>query len=190
MVRINQLSMPGGAGWWRRVAAAGAAGVLAAGLAVVAAGPAAAAGPPVLAFTPSPYDYGQVTVGQKASQTFTLANSGDSASGTVTITLTGAAAFTITADQCTGTSLGPRKSCTVAVRFAPTSAGTVTATLTATGEHATATDSLTGTGVSAAHLYWTNIRLGSSRRRQHSAATAPVLPIVPGQEALIDEVPS
>lgn len=60
---------------------------------------------PALAFTP-PYDYGLVTVGQTASQTFTLANSGGSASGAITATLTASAEFTKTADTCTGTSLG------------------------------------------------------------------------------------
>jgi hypothetical protein len=52
-------------GWWRRVAAA----VLAATAALAGAGPAAAKPkPPVLAFSPSSHDYGQVTTGQTASR--------------------------------------------------------------------------------------------------------------------------
>ncbi len=130
MLRFSRLNGPG------RVAGAGV--VLAAAAVVSGAGVAAAKpGPPVLAFTPSPYDYGQVQVGQTVSQTFTLANSGGSATSALTVTLPGSAAFTITADACTAVSLGPGKSCTVVVRFAPTGAGTGTATASATPAPAT-----------------------------------------------------
>jgi len=74
MVWINHFGVPGRAWRWRRrVAAAGAAGLRAASLVAAAAGPAAAApSPPALAFTPSPYSYGQVTPGRTTSQTFTV----------------------------------------------------------------------------------------------------------------------
>jgi hypothetical protein len=129
-----------------------------------AAGPAVAkTGPPVLAFTPSPFDYGQVTVGQTASQTFTLANSGGKASRALRVTLAGPTEFTITADRCTGRSLGPRKSCTVTVQFAAASVGTVTATLTAVNNKHTilATDALTGTGAPVGHIFWANNDTGT-----------------------------
>ena len=104
-------------GLYRRAAVAAGAVMVALGLGQgVAAG---SAGPPVLAFTPSRYDYGQLTVGQTAAKTVTLANSGGKASRALRVTLAGAAAFTITADTCTGASLGPGKSCRVTVRFAP-----------------------------------------------------------------------
>ena len=57
----------------------GRALAVAGALAVVfgsATGAAAKPRPPVLAFTPSPYNYGRIATGQTASQTFTLANSG------------------------------------------------------------------------------------------------------------------
>ena len=154
---------------WRRVAAAAAVAALAAAVAGLAgAGPATAKPkPPVLAFTPSSHDYGQVTTGQTASQAFTLTNSGGQATGRLKVTLTGAAGFSITGDRCSGRSLGPGKSCTVSVGFAPTSLGTVTATLTAAGKKpaATATVALTGTGVALGavpgHLYWTNGAAGT-----------------------------
>jgi hypothetical protein len=122
-----------------------------------AAGAAAKPQPPVLAFSPAPYDYGQVAAGQAVSRTFTLANSGRSATGRLRVTLTGAAAFTIAGDTCR--SLGPGKTCTVTVRFAPASAGTVAATLIAAAKKgAVATDALTGTGgvggPAPSHLYW------------------------------------
>ena len=126
---------------------------VAAGAAVVLLGPAmgvasATQNPPSLAFTPSPYDYGRVAPGGAVAQTFTLTNTGDQASRALTITVPGSTAFTITADTCTGTSLGPGKSCTVTVQFAPASAGAVAATLTATNNKSTvlATDSLAGAG--------------------------------------------
>src|SRR5689334_14097764 len=86
---MTEHNMPGQAvrGWPRRVAAArwwrrwpGGAGV-------------AKPKPPTLAFTPSSYDYTQVTTGQTASQTFTLTNTGRRASGTLRLRLAGAAAF-------------------------------------------------------------------------------------------------
>src|SRR5436190_369433 len=118
-----------------------------------------AAGPPVLAFTPSPFDYGLVSVGQTATETFTLANTGGKASGRLNFTLPGSADFTITAVTCPGLGLGPGMTCNVTVQFAPSGIGTVTATLTATGQHASATDVLTGT--SSVPLYWTNTGAGT-----------------------------
>ncbi|MGH3847995.1 MAG: choice-of-anchor D domain-containing protein, partial [Pseudonocardiaceae bacterium] len=100
--------------------------------------------------SPGTYNYGTLTAGTSVSQTFTLANSGGSATSALTITLTGSAAFTKTADSCTGTSLGPRKSCTVTISYAPASAGqNDSGTLTATAHKAAATASLTLLGAAA-----------------------------------------
>jgi hypothetical protein len=101
-------------GWRRRAAAAALVTALAAAAALAGAGPAAAKPkPPVLAFTPSAYDYGEVTTGETASQRFTLTNSGGKATGKLKVTLEGAAGFTITRDRCSGTKLRPGKSCVV-----------------------------------------------------------------------------
>jgi hypothetical protein len=134
---------------------------------VAGAGPAAAAPlragrppAPVLRFRPAPYDYGPVSDGQAATQTFTLANSGRKAAGPLRVRLTGTAAFTITGDHCRGTHLRPAGTCTIRVRFAPAGAGQQAATLTAAsqGHHASASDALTGTGISlglaSAQIYW------------------------------------
>jgi hypothetical protein len=134
----------------RLLAALVAAGLICLGLLVPTAGQ--AAGPPAIAFSPSSYDYGTIDAGTTASQTFTLTNSGGSATGALTVSLTGSAAFSVTADTCTATSLGPRKSCTVTVEYAPTTAGASdSATLTASGNKrgATATASLTGASTAA-----------------------------------------
>ena len=153
--------------------------VMVAGAVVVASASAAGTAmakpePPVLAFSPAPYDYQQVTVGQAATQVFTLKNTGGSASADLAVTVPGSAAFTVTADGCSGTSLGPRKSCTVTVQFKPAAAGSVSATLTANGKKsaATATDLLSGTGTVPGHVYWTNVISGTivEARRWMAAA--------------------
>ena len=91
----------------------------AAALAIPAAA-AAATGPPALAWAPATadgYNYGTLTAGHTAATTFTLTNTGGTATSALKITLTGAGAFTKTADTCTGTSLGPRKTCTVTLTY-------------------------------------------------------------------------
>jgi hypothetical protein len=147
-----------------------------AGAVVVALGPAAGVAaakpaPPVLAFTPAPYDYGQVAAGQAASRTFTLANTGGQGTGKLAVMLAGPAAFTITGGSCHN--LAPGKTCTVTVRFTPAHTGTVTATLTAAGKKGHATDALTGSeglGAAPGHLYWTD-QLGTE------SGTVKVIPL-------------
>lgn len=76
--------------------------------------------------------------------TFTLVNSGDRASGAIAVSLP-QGAFTVSADGCTETSLGPGKSCGVTVAYAPVDSGEVDdATLTATAKHAGGSLALTG----------------------------------------------
>jgi hypothetical protein len=116
----------------------------------------------VLAFQPARYDFGQVQVGERPDRTFTLENTGARASGALTLTVSGSAAFTVTADTCPP-SLGPGKTCTVSVRFAPTGAGAANATLTAANKRGTVTGSagLTGTGggpeTTSRFLYFTTV---------------------------------
>ena len=111
---------------------------------------------PELSFSPAPYDYGSVPPGQPATQTFTLTNSGHAATGPLTVTLTGPAAFVVTANACPATSLGPGQTCSITVRFTPVAGGAMTATLTAasTNPDAIATDALSG--VVAPAIYWAN----------------------------------
>jgi hypothetical protein len=108
---------------------------------------------PAIAWSPATngtFDYGTVDVGDAESQTFALTNSGRSATGMLTIALDGGAEFSITEDACSGTALGPRKSCTVTVQYAPTTPGQTTAMLAANGIRppASASITLTGTGAS------------------------------------------
>jgi len=111
-----------------------------------------AGGPPSLSWSPSTvtgFDFGLTGVGKTATQTFTLTNSGGSASAALTVTLAGSEAFTITEDTCSETSLGPRKSCTVTVEYAPTASGPGAATLNASGKKEEANADLTLTGSAA-----------------------------------------
>ena len=112
---------------------------------------------PSLSWSPSTsggFDYGLLGVGHTASQTFTLTNSGGSASAALEITLSGPAAFTITEDTCSETSLGPDKSCAVTVEYAPTASGASgPATLNATGKKEAATADLTLAGSAALEFH-------------------------------------
>jgi hypothetical protein len=120
--------------------------------ALASAATASASGAPVLSWSPSTggnYDYGTLNPGSTASTAFTLKNSGGKATSALKITLSGSAAFTKTADTCTGTSLGPNKTCTVTIRYAPTSNGqSDTAALVAASNKAPASASLTLVGAS------------------------------------------
>src|SRR5262249_60091471 len=115
-----------------------AALVVAAAVALVAPASGQAGSAPSLAWSPSTsgaYDYGTVKVGDKPVQTFAVKNSGGTASGALTISVSGSSAFSITSDACTGTALGKGKSCAVSVEFAPSTAGqSETATLVASGK--------------------------------------------------------
>jgi hypothetical protein len=131
--------------------------VLALSMAMAGMGGAAAAHavstPAELAWSPTTslgsYDYGTLAAGATKSVTFTLTNPGGKATGPLRITLSGPAAFTISSNRCSGRSLGPNKSCTVPVVYAPkSSGGSESAMLTASGKSASASLTLTGqTGV-------------------------------------------
>lgn len=128
------------------------AAVAAAGLLI----PAVALGgqSPYLAWSPitsdDTFQFPVTSAGTTSSQTFTLNNVGGNSSGTLNVSVSGASAFTITSDGCTGTALGPNaslrianRSCSVTVQYAPTSAGEEdAATLNADGEHASTSLSL------------------------------------------------
>jgi virginiamycin B lyase len=111
--------------------------------------------------TPDGFDYGRVNGCQTAPQEFTLTNSGSSASGTLTIDLSTSPAFSITADGCTGKSLGPSKTCSVTVEYSPTMADPENANLSATGTPASASIGLIG---NLRHIYWNNSRTGTIGR--------------------------
>jgi hypothetical protein len=83
------------------------------------------------------------------NQAFTLRNSGSATTSALKIGMSGSSTFTKTMDTCTGTSLGPAKSCSVTITFAPASSSqSYKATLTATNNKPFASDpGLAGGGV-------------------------------------------
>jgi hypothetical protein len=94
---------------------------------------------PNLTFDPATFNFGS------SPQAFTLTNSGDTATGAIVVSSSGASNYTLGPDGCTGKSLGPGKSCSVTVSFTPPApCGIVTATLTATAPKLSASAALTG----------------------------------------------
>jgi hypothetical protein len=92
--------------------------------------------PAALAISPSFTDFGNTFPGGETRRTLTVTNTGGGASGGISFALSGSAPsdFGIVNDGCT--TLPPGGSCTVEVRFAPTTPGAPflpprTATLTA-----------------------------------------------------------
>jgi hypothetical protein len=101
-----------------------------------------------LTLSPGLQSFGAVDItsgGTEAS--FTLRNGGQTVSGAVTATLSPAGDFVISSNGCTGT-LRPQGSCTIGVRFAPSTVGSKSAELTASAEPGgEAAATLQGTGV-------------------------------------------
>lgn len=111
---------------------------------------------PIIAFDPQPTgDIGNVVVGQSATRTFTLRNSG---------TIAGSGVVSITGLEYTLVSgggsynLGPGATRAVTVRLSPTSIatrnGTLSASVTSPATFPTTTVSLTGAGVGANAIAW------------------------------------
>jgi hypothetical protein len=98
--------------------------------------------------------FGDVTVGQSASATVTITNSGSASSDAITTALSGTTSeLSLVADGCAGVALAPAASCTVGVAFSPTSTGAKSATLTvAAPDGGTVTVALTGNAVAAGAL--------------------------------------
>ncbi len=71
--------------------------------------------------TPNALNFGNQVVGSAQTKTITLRNSGASALG-ISGTGLGGTAFTVSDDQCTSKTLQPSQTCTVTIRFQPTSA--------------------------------------------------------------------
>lgn len=102
-----------------------------------------------ISMVPSPKDFGSTQVATPTAATqFTVENTGPGTAGTLAVALGGANAseFGITEDNCTGLAMGDGGTCTVFVRFAPTSAGAKSASLNVTGTPGgTQSSALTGT---------------------------------------------
>jgi 2',3'-cyclic-nucleotide 2'-phosphodiesterase (5'-nucleotidase family) len=122
-----------------------------ASLAVAAAGRV-----PAIAWSPAvagAHDFGTLDAGQRTTAQLTLTNAGGSATGALEVSLEGSPSFHLVADGCSGRSLGPQKSCTVTVAFAPSRWGERdAAALTARGEKAAVLARLDLAGKSASRV--------------------------------------
>jgi hypothetical protein len=102
-----------------------------------------------LAITSTQSDLGTVPVGSTGAATvFTVTNSGDTASGTLAVSVS-SPEFAIMGDTCSGASLGKSASCTVSLALKPTIAGAKSAILQVTGAStsSSAAAQITGTGI-------------------------------------------
>ncbi len=114
--------------------------------------------PAQLTISPPSSNFMGVLLGSSTDLSFTIGNSGGVASGTLTFPITGtdAAQFVVVpGGTCFSgtTTLSPGGSCTITVRFSPTSRGAKTATITATANPgSTAAATLMGTGQAPAML--------------------------------------
>lgn len=109
--------------------------------------------PGALTITPAPFAYGDHAVGSKTPHSFEVANTGGSATGALTLSLTGTdqGQFQIVNDLCSGRPLAATGRCTVDVLFIPGSLGTKTASLLATATPGgTGSAGLSGNGVTDA----------------------------------------
>jgi hypothetical protein len=108
--------------------------------------------PGALSITPATKDFGSFGTGVASpAQTFTVRNSGGTATLALAVAVNGtnASDFAISASTCTGP-IAAGDSCTLNVAFTPSAAGTRTASLAATAGSSVATASLSGTGLAPA----------------------------------------
>lgn len=84
------------------------------------------AGGPFIEVSPTLHDFGEIgSSSSSAKQTFTVSNAGteDLVIGTLSVTGTNSAKFSIQNNNCSGTTLVPSDTCTMDVAFLPTTAG-------------------------------------------------------------------
>src|SRR4051812_1945156 len=65
---------------------------------------------PAMAFNYSAVDYGRIPAGMYTSVVFVLMNTSKGSTGSLSVTLSGSSAFSVTADNCTGKKLAVNKS--------------------------------------------------------------------------------
>lgn len=102
--------------------------------------------------TPTSINYGNVGVGQNATQSVTIKNTGNVPLPISSVMVTSGASSGFTISRLPDTSLPINQSSTFDISFAPTSASKVTGVVTVTTGAGTATISLNGTGTSGPAL--------------------------------------
>jgi hypothetical protein len=114
-----------------------------------------------LQLSPRPHNFGDREAGSTTELPFVLTNSGPHPMTAVAVTLMGSSDFVVSADTCaTAPPAGNGGTCTVTVRFVPTTPGAKTATLSARGsfmaagasQSDTATTAISGNATAAAQI--------------------------------------
>jgi len=112
--------------------------------------------PGALTMTPASQDFGMVLQATPSAPIdFTVTNTGGSTTGTLTTAVSGAHAgdFMISANTCMNSTLPAAGTCTISVRFQPTTSGSRSASLTISGNPGgSAASQLTGVGLGPANL--------------------------------------
>jgi len=124
---------------------------------------------PKAVISPTSNAYGNVAVGSTSNRIFTVTNTGVTPLH-ITTASTGNAQMVVNTNLCNGTTVAPLGSCTVAVKFQPTTNGAVATSLSVTSDatNGTVSASLTGTGTqpvaSLSPTTWDfgQVQLGSS----------------------------
>ena len=111
--------------------------------------------PPVATLSPSTVQFGDEVLGDiPITKQVTVTNSGGArlplTISAVALTGTGAGAYKVTGDDCSGESVGAGATCTVTVTFAPASVGSDSASLSVTDNAAGSPQSVTLTGTAVA----------------------------------------
>ncbi|MBI1925526.1 PD40 domain-containing protein [Candidatus Poribacteria bacterium] len=132
---------------------------------------------PDIAVTPTPGDYGNVTVGATSDKTFTVSNPGTATLNVTSTTLTGTDASQFSIQSGGGSfSLNPGQTRNIVVRFAPTSTGNKSATLSlannVTGKNPfNVSLSGMGTDISPVPIFPTSVNAGIVNKGVSSTAT-------------------
>ena len=80
--------------------------------------------PGTLSISPTSYTFANTNIAAtSAAKTFTVTNTGGASTGSLGVSLTNTTDFTVTSENCGGTTLAPSGTCQVTVKFAPSAVG-------------------------------------------------------------------
>ncbi|MEZ2347939.1 choice-of-anchor D domain-containing protein [Terriglobus sp. RCC_193] len=126
-------------------------------------------GQAAVSLSPGAVDFGTVLLGQSASQTITVSNTGDASIGLASPAATGD--FRVTATTC-GNSIAAGATCTVTVAFVPAANGARAGTMSLADNASTHTVALTGSGKGSASLTFTPSLLSFSNTTVSNTSAA------------------
>ncbi len=131
---------------------------------------------PAISVSPTSKDYGNLAAGRSKSATFRMYNEGTSSLtlGAISIEGTDGGEFAIKSDGCSGKTIKPSRTCSLAVAFAPTSSGSRSAQIMIPSndpDTPTLTVNITGTSVPILSVSPTSKNYGSLAAGKTKSAT-------------------